>query len=115
MRKLSRVGPPDARKRACPVRAGAGRKPTAERQKWAPSFDQHYRHIGEEDKIGSDNSAFSLLYGGLSTIRVKFQVAATNVLKLVSSLACRTLIFAAVLAQFFKAFVEFSPSLESAG
>src|SRR5205809_5154780 len=37
-RKLSRVGPPDARKRACPVRAGAGRKPTAERQKWAPSF-----------------------------------------------------------------------------
>jgi len=61
MRKLSRVGPPDARKRACPVRAGAGRKPTAERQKWAPSFDQHYRHIGEEDKIGSDNSAFSVL------------------------------------------------------
>src|SRR2546421_12846422 len=46
MRKLSRVGPPDARKRACPVRAGAGRKPTAERQKWAPSFDQHYRQVG---------------------------------------------------------------------
>jgi hypothetical protein len=45
MRKLSWVGPPDARKRACPVRAGAGGKPTAERQKWAPSFDQHYRHV----------------------------------------------------------------------
>src|SRR5215831_10330761 len=29
---------------ACPVRAGAGGKPTAERQKWAPSFDQHSGH-----------------------------------------------------------------------
>jgi hypothetical protein len=50
MRELSRVGPPDARKRACPVRAGAGGKPTAERQKRAPSFDQHYRHVGELPK-----------------------------------------------------------------
>ena len=24
------------------MRAGAGGKPTAERQKWAPSFDQHF-------------------------------------------------------------------------
>src|SRR6516162_778670 len=30
------------------------------------------------------------------------------------SLACRTLIFAAVLAQFFKVFVKFSPSPETA-
>ena len=45
---------------------------------------------------------------------LKFQIAAANVLNSSSSLACRTLIFAAVLAQFFKVFVEFSPSSETA-
>jgi hypothetical protein len=34
------VGPPDALRGACPVRVGAGRKPTAERQQGA-SFDPH--------------------------------------------------------------------------
>ena len=41
MHDAAGIGPPDALKGACPVRAGAGGKPTAERQKWAPSFDQH--------------------------------------------------------------------------
>jgi hypothetical protein len=41
MRKLSRVGTLGALKGACPVWIGAGRKPTAERQEWAPSFDQY--------------------------------------------------------------------------
>jgi hypothetical protein len=41
MHDAAGIGPPDALKGACPVRAGAGGKPPAERQKWAPSFDQH--------------------------------------------------------------------------
>ncbi len=49
MHDAAGIGPPDALKGACPVRAGAGGKPTAERQKWAPSFDQHSGHYSVPD------------------------------------------------------------------
>jgi hypothetical protein len=51
--------------------------------------------------------------GWASTIRVKFQIVATNVLELIE-LTCHTLIFTAVLAQFFKVFIEFLPCRETA-
>src|SRR5437899_13085172 len=51
---------------------------------------------------------------GASTMRVKCQMLLQMCGNASSSLACRTVIFAAVLIHFFKVFVEFSPSPETA-
>ena len=51
--------------------------------------------------------SFVMPYRGASTIRVKFQTAATNVPKLIEVYRVLPGVFAAVLVQFFKAFIGF--------